>query len=342
MRKASVHLDQRRRVHDRLAAQLAALSDDQVAALLAETATWRVNVHGNQSGVIEFEGEKVFLKKIALTDLERTAENQGSTANLFGLPLFYQYGVGSSGFGAWRELQAALKAGAWALAGDCPHFPLAYHWRVMPRAAHPVLAAEQQAWLDRAPDYWGHSDAVRARLEGISAASASIVLFLECVPQTLDQWLKTKQKGAPSDPALEATILRFHDQWRGAAAFLNDRGMLHFDLNAYNVLTDGEQLYAADFGLALASDFDLSPAERTFFEAHRLYDRSYVDWAFIEWLTGTSDPPTLTPTLSALEARCAPVAAIFGNFLRTLVNGSKTAPFPAAELEAARAAPRQG
>ena len=335
---ANAHLDHRRRTYDVLAARLAALSDDHLAALLAETASWRANVHGNQSGVIDVEGAKVFVKKISLTDLERTAENEGSTANVFGLPVFYQYGVGSAGFGAWRELQANLRASAWALSGKCPHFPLVYHWRAMPRTAPPPLSAEQQAWLERAPDYWDHSDAVRARLEAISAASASIVLFLEYVPETLQAWLGNRLTGQGLDAALEAAILRVHDQWHDTAAFMNERGMLHFDLNQHNVLTDGERVYVADFGLTLCADFDLSPVERAFFETHRLYDRCYVNWAFVEWLAPKSEAPVLTPALSALVDRCAPVANILGNFLNTLGKESKTAPYPVTEFEAAFAA----
>jgi len=337
MKFASAHMDHRRRTYDVLAARLAALSDDHLAALLAETASWPANVHGNQSGAVDVEGAKVFVKKIALTDLERTAENEGSTANLFGLPLFYHYGVGSAGFGAWRELSASLKASAWTLSGECPHFPLVYHWRVLPRTP-PLLSTEQLAWLDRAPGYWDGSDAVRARLEAISSASASIVLFLEYVPETLRAWLKDGLTDRRVDAAREATILRVRDQWRETAAFMNARGMLHFDLNASNVLTDGEQMYAADFGLAICADFDLSPDERTFFETHRLYDRCYVNWAVVDWLAPKAEPPVLTPTLSALVGRCAPVANIFGKFLDTLGKESKTAPYPAADLEMALAA----
>jgi hypothetical protein len=334
---ASAHLDDRRRAYDELAARLAALSDDHLAALLAETGSWRTNIHGNQSGVIEVGGAKVFIKKIALTDLERTAENEGSTANLFDLPLFYQYGVGSSGFGAWRELRACLTASTWARSGECPHFPLVYHWRVLQREA-PPLSAEQLARLQRGVDYWERSDAIRARLEAISAASACIVVFLEYVPETLHVWLGNRLTGEGLDAALEAAILGVHDQWRDTASFMNERGMLHFDLNQYNVLTDGERAYAADFGLTLCADFDLSPAERAFFKTHQLYDRCYVDWAFIEWLAPEAEPPpVLTPALSARVESCAPVAAILRDFLNAL-RVSKTAPYPASELKAAIAA----
>jgi hypothetical protein len=337
MDSASAHLDDRRRTYDVLAARLAALSDDHFTALLAETGSWRANIHGNQAGVIDVEGAKVFVKKIALTDLERTAENEGSTANLFDLPLFYQYGVGSAGFGAWRELRACLRASAWARSGECPHFPLVYHWRVQQREAQP-LSAERLARLQRGVEYWDRSYAVRARLEAISAASACIVLFLEYVPETLHEWLGDRLAGASQDATLAAAILRVHDQWRDTASFMNDRGMLHFDLHRHNVLTDGERVYVADFGLSLCADFDLSPTERDFFETHRLYDRCYVNWAFIEWLTPEGEPPlVLTPALSALVERCAPVANILWNFLGAL-RESKTAPYPVSELEAAFAA----
>jgi hypothetical protein len=337
MGSASAHLERRQRTYEVLATRLAALSDDDLAtALSAEAVSWRVSVHGSQSGVIDVEGATVFVKKISLTDLEQAAE--GSTVNLFDLPPFYQYGVGSAGFGAWRELRASLKASAWALSGECPYFPLVYHWRVLPRTAPVPLSAKQSAWLDRAPDYWDQSGAVRRRLKAISDASASIVLFLEFVPETLDEWLKERRVGPRLGDAFQADILRFHDQLHDAAVFINDHGMLHFDLNAFNVLTDGQQVYAADYGLALCADFELSPAERAFFETHRLYDRCYVTWAVAEWLAPKADPPILPPGVNALVDRCAPVASIFGNFLNTLSTGRKTTPYPAVELEAALAA----
>jgi hypothetical protein len=224
------------------------------------------------------------------------------------------------------------------LSGECPHFPLVYHWRVLPRAAPPPLSPEQLARLDRAISYWDDSDAVRARLEAIVAATASIVVFLEYVPETLHAWLAGRLTGGRLDAALEASIVRLHEQMRDTATFMTQRDMLHFDLHSWNVMTDGEQIYAADFGLAVCSDFDLSPAERAFFETHRLYDRCYVDGAVVEWLAPETDPPVLTPALRALVDRCGPVANILHGFFKALREGSKRTPYPAVELEAALAA----
>src|ERR1700761_2133017 len=165
-------LDRRRRAHEALAARLAALSDAELTALMApHEPSWRASVHGGQSGVFEIDGAAVFVKKISLTDLEQKTGDGRSTANLFGLPLFYQYGVGSAGFGAWRELDACLRAGAWAASGDCPYFPMVHHWRLLAKTALPALSAEQHAWLERAPRAWDDSQAVRDRLRAISEAS---------------------------------------------------------------------------------------------------------------------------------------------------------------------------
>lgn len=48
------------------------------------------------------DGLPVFIKKIRLTDLEK--KHPRATENLFELPSCYQYGVGSQGFGVWREI----------------------------------------------------------------------------------------------------------------------------------------------------------------------------------------------------------------------------------------------
>jgi hypothetical protein len=331
---ADERLDQRRRAHHALATRLGGMSDADLAALLTEPDPARDGLFGNRSEVIEVEGAKVFVKKIALTDLERSASAEGATANLFNLPLFCRYELG---FGAYRELSACLRGSAWALSGECVLFPLVHHWRVLPRTPTP-RTPELEAWLQRALDHWERSEAIAARVEALWGASASLVLFLEYVPEMLLVWLAGRSGAEEPDAAMETAILHFHDEWRRAAAFMNERGMLHFDLHRANLLTDGAQIYVSDYGLALCADFDLAPAERDFFEAHRLYDRGYVDWAFGEWLRRAQPPLLLTPALEARLESVAPVADVFARFVGSLNNVSNTTPFPAAEIEAALAA----
>ncbi|MGW1207306.1 hypothetical protein [Streptomyces cyaneofuscatus] len=60
---------------------------------------------GGRSALLKVDGRPVFVKEVPLTERERLPEHTRSTANLFGIPAFCQYGVGSgSGFGAWREV----------------------------------------------------------------------------------------------------------------------------------------------------------------------------------------------------------------------------------------------
>jgi hypothetical protein len=109
--------------------------------------------------------------------------------------------------------------------------------------------------------------------------------------------------------------------------------MLHFDLHFHNVLTDGEQLYVTDFGLALCSGFDLSAAERGFFERHQLYDRCYLANYLATWIDELKEPLSPTPAVTAILERHRPIAAVMGDFIRKLRHETKTTPYPAAELQ---------
>jgi hypothetical protein len=84
--------------HHVIAETLARLSDGELAARLAGATVLGAGI-GGQVACMEVAGRPVFVKRVPLTDLER--RHPGSTANLFDLPLFYQYGIGSAGFGAW-------------------------------------------------------------------------------------------------------------------------------------------------------------------------------------------------------------------------------------------------
>ena len=53
---------------------------------------------------------------LPLTDLELQPAHRHSTANLFGLPPYYHYRIGSCGFGSWRELEAHRMTTEWVWA----------------------------------------------------------------------------------------------------------------------------------------------------------------------------------------------------------------------------------
>jgi hypothetical protein len=322
----AAHTSRRRGVYDVVSSRLAALGDESLAALVQAAAPLDIRSVVAPS-LLEVDGVRVFVKKIPLTDIER---DLNSTANVFGLPLFYQYGVGSTGFGAWRELAANIMATDWVLAGACVNFPMLYHWRVAPGAPRPPPTPEEEARWERSAKFWNDSPEIRARHAAITHAGASLVLFLEYVPEELNTWLTGRVAAGPD--AAETAIVKVDEQLHAVATFMNTRELLHFDLHFHNVLTDGEQLYVTDFGLALCAAFDLSAAERDFFAQHQLYDRCYLANYLVKWIEELEEPLSPTPAVTAVIDRYRQIAAVMGGFIEKLRN-EKTTPYPAAELQ---------
>jgi serine/threonine protein kinase len=63
---------------------------------------------------------------------------------------------------------------------------------------------------------------------------------------------------------------------RDAATFLRERGIVHFDANFDNVLSDGEHAYLTDFGLVLDERFELAPDEASFLKQGAEYDYAEI------------------------------------------------------------------
>lgn len=160
---------------------------------------------GGRSAELEVAGIRVFVKRVPLTDLELQAEHVRSTANVFDLPLFYQYGVGSAGFGAWRELAAHILTTGWVLRNEYAGFPLLYHWRVLPDTP-PAGFIDELGGVEGAVAHWDGSSAVRRRLEAIGSSSSSLVLFLEHVPRTLAEWLGADHDAASPEPGGQSSL----------------------------------------------------------------------------------------------------------------------------------------
>lgn len=348
--------------HRVVSAALAKSTDGELAVLVDRARPLGSGI-GGSAAVCEVAGVPVFVKQVPLTDLELRPENVRSTANMFGLPLFCQYGVaryGSAGFGAWREVAAHELATGWAQSGSITSIPLLHHWRVLPGAAPP---AEEHADIEAAVRYWEGSNAVRARLRGLAAASASVVLFQELVPHRLDDWLAAQLERG--DDAVTATCEMIEAWLLTDVRAMAGQGFVHFDGHLGNVLTDGERLYLADFGLASSASFDLSPQERELLARSQHHDVAYGLMRLVNWIVthvcgvvGLPDAPTARrnavvracadgaeptgapPALTAMLRRYAPVAALMNDFLWDFFGTSRTTPYP--EREIARALERAG
>ncbi|WP_433263572.1 serine/threonine protein phosphatase [Actinosynnema sp. CS-041913] len=324
----------RRTRHENLSAFLASREDDQLAELISTGQPGDVGVGGG-SAVLGVDGVAVFVKRIPLTDREHAHPH--STANLFDLPTFCQYGVVSPGFNAWRELAANLVLTDAVLAGETESFPVLHHWRILPGRA-PI--ADEHADTDAVVAALNNHPAVRVRLEALAAASRSLVLFSEYVPHPLEDWLK-------EDPAGKAgTVER---QLAEIVGFLRGRELLHMDGHFGNMRVDGGRIYLADFGLVTSPKFDLSDAEREFVRRNATHDAGYAAMRLVNWLVaevcGVSAGPAVRneyvrrcaaghipdgvpPNVAAILRRHALTAARMNGFYWKLFDGEVDAEYP--------------
>ncbi|MEU5398933.1 protein kinase family protein [Streptomyces sp. NPDC005963] len=329
-----------------------ALCSDRALGELVDAAVPIGSGIGGKSALLEVGGTPVFVKRVPLTDLERRPEHVRSTANLFELPDFCQYGIGAiggPGFGAWRELAVHTMTTNWVLAGECGGFPLMYHWRVLPDS---TPLPDELADVERAVAYWGGGSQVRRRIRALQDSSASVALFLEYVPQNLHQWLGAQV--AAGEHAANRALAMVARELAAVTSFMNGRGLLHFDAHFENVLTDGRRLYFADYGLAASSRFERTEEEADFFDRHRTYDRVYTATYLVNWLVTAlfgyevadrdgryalvrayaegRRPTGIPEEAAAILTRHAPIAALMSDFNRRFQSQSRRTPYPLDEI----------
>jgi hypothetical protein len=351
------HLDRVARFA-KISSALALKSDEQLDQL-AGAAHQRAAGIGGDTAVFEIEGIKVFAKRVRLTETELRPENRGSTANIFQLPAYCHRNLGVPGFGAWRELAAHAMANGWILSRQLESVPMMYHSRILSGAISdsPGALPDELANIEDVVAYWGGSEALRRRLAALADATASILIFLEYFPWNLSAWLDQKLSGASGD--IEAAFERVEQNLSTEIPVMNSLGLLHGDAHFANILTDGEQLYFADFGLAIFKRFDLSADEASYLHDNATLDRAYVLANWINrvvrtWAPTLSVPqernalvrtvasqgslagtlPNLPRSVAESFLRHAPVAAVFNDFYARLHSESRSTPYPREEIEA--------
>lgn len=306
----------------RVAAMLAACSDDELTTPVTAVGA------GGGSSVVDVDGTPVFVKRIPITD--RELAHPHSTTNLFGLPAHWQYGMyrlPGPGFNVWRELAANRIVTDGVRAGATAAFPVLYHWRVLP--GRPPQAAEHHD-IDAVVAWFGGHPAIRARFEALAAATASLVLFLEHLPDRLPDWL--------ADPAGRAETME--RQLFAITSFLQSRELLQLDGHFGNLRADDDRLYLVDFGLATAPHFDPSGPERDFAVRNAGHDADYAAMRLVNWLVdkacGIPFPerdefvhrcatgglrPDVPPALARIITEHAPAAARMNDLCHRLYDG---------------------
>jgi hypothetical protein len=328
---------------------LALLSDQQLADLVETAVPVDSSGAGGKAGVVTVAGAKVFVKKAPLTELERRPENLRSTANLFGLPPWTQYGVGGPGGSVWREVAAHTMATNWVLSGECPNFPMLYHWRVVDS---PPPVWEDLLDVDKCVEYMHNAPGVRERAEALIDAPAGVAMFMEHFPHTMHPWFEDQLRAGEFDrvaPVVERDL-------RSTFEFMERKGLFHFDAHFGNILSDGARLYVADFGLATSTRFDLSAEEREFLVANAGHDRSHVlahmvtmmvraladvdptvPRSRMDFIRDFTDDTEFPRAAAELLRRYQSVAVPFNDFYAALFVESRQSPYPRAALTSALA-----
>jgi hypothetical protein len=250
-------LDLRRQKYFKISSQIAQLDDRKLNSLLDKSESNQSSTGWGMNHVVIFGQSKVFVKRVPVTDLEY--DNLFSTKNLYNLPTGYNYGIRTTGLGVFRELVTHLKTTHWVLEGAMATFPLMYHYRILP-------STKACADLEINIEHWGNHANFKKYVLDRANAQYELVLFLEYIPHVLETWLRENPNKLQQP---------FNDLCR-AIAFLGTKGIIHFDAHFRNILTDGEQIYLTDFGLALDKSFALTEGEEIFFNQNTLYDYGEV------------------------------------------------------------------
>jgi hypothetical protein len=252
-------LSARRTRYFTLSSELAQLDNQQLRGLFdanPPSQGW------GRNHTLEIGRSKVFVKRLPLTDIEH--ENLFSTKNLYDLPTYYNYGVGSAGFGVFRELVANIKTTNWVLEGAIAQFPLLYHYRVLPFSG-PRLDVDMERH-QRYIEYWNSNQNIGKYMLARAHAGYELALFLEHIPYPVEPWLR-------ENPHKLNQVLA---DLRDAVTFLRKHGIVHFDANFDNVLSDGKRAYLTDFGLVLDRNFALTHDEALLLKHNAYYDYAEV------------------------------------------------------------------
>jgi len=236
------------------------LDDTEIQGLLSKDKT---DEGWGETQTIRYQGTKIFVKKVPLTGVEY--QNKYSLKNHFRLPLYYNFGINSAGFGAYRELNAHIKTTNWVLAGETDSFPLLYHYRVIRRISK-IRNIDENEHRDYIK-YWNSSKSIDAFIKERNNSEYELLLFIEHFPHVLGfgKWFSKNTH----------RIDEISNSCFKAIEFLKSKGMVHMDLQFHNIVTDNEDFYFTDFGLTLDKQACVSEKEKAFYKSV-----SFLDYHF--------------------------------------------------------------
>jgi len=219
--------------------------------------------------LLEIGTHKIFCKQTKITKTEY--KNQLNTANLFNLPTYYNYGIGSEGINCYRELLMHIKTTNWVLDDVITNFPLMYHYRIMKNPNIKNTKPKKNSdYFDEKIVYWNSKEVGNYLKEKVES-SYSILFFMEYIPLTAEDWL-----GCDYD-----RNKLYLKEINKIIKFLNKYGIIHFDMHPGNILINQNsdknvEFYLTDFGLVYDPEFQTNDnIENNFYKTNINFD--YVD-----------------------------------------------------------------
>lgn len=243
--------NERIKLHKKMSQICAGYKDIKTLLENAETKTmgWGENY------ITTMSDSKIFIKSLKITQKEY--DNKFDTSNLFNLPTFYNYGIGSAGINVWRELSMHIKTTKYVIDNKCRNFPLLYHYRVM--VGDPKRTIKYDAKYLK---YWNSSKNIKKYLDEKNKTKYRLLLFLEYFPNVAYKYLPETKN-----------IKSFYLQSMNIINFLNKKHILHFDAHLGNFLVDDSgNFYLSDFGLCIDKTYKLSDREVNFMTQNKKYD----------------------------------------------------------------------
>lgn len=221
----------------------------------------------NDDKIIKIDNINVFVKKIPIADL--FYQNQFETGNLYKLPLFYNFGIGSVGISPWRELALHLKTTNFVLTNQCSSFLLLYHYRII-EDDYDMYSEE---YIKSQSKGFHNYKQIKYYLKDRAMSRHKIVLFLEYIPHNLYEYGNFRNEVFKH---LDYTK-KYYEQAKIIISFLNRKKIYHFDAHTGNFIVDNKgKLYLTDFGLAVDEDFNLTNDERKLLKYNKKYDNQTI------------------------------------------------------------------
>jgi serine/threonine protein kinase len=185
------------------------------------------------------------------------------TSNLYNLPTFYNYPIGSAGINCFRELTMHIKTTNWVLEGKIKNFIMMYHYRIIKKENHIIDDIQKENINKKVETKWNSNKNIKKYLIERLNAPYEIIVVMEYFPITLNEWLKQDI----------TNVYSYKKQIYPLLNFLQEQHVIHFDSHSKNFVVSKEGIiYMIDFGLVLDLEFNLTKEEIKFFNKNTMFD----------------------------------------------------------------------